>query len=59
MKNLFVISVGDIQYLAEKKIGRKLAIEELEQVKKGLEFGLEYWEEVVETAIDEVIQNQK
>lgn len=58
MNNLFVISSKDIQYLAEKKIGRKLTVEELELVKKGLEFGLEYWEEVVNTTIDEVINNK-
>ncbi len=40
MKNLFVISDADVQYAAERKIGRKLTIEELEQVGKGLEFGL-------------------
>lgn len=54
MKNLFVISSKDVQYLAEKKIGRKLTLEELEQVKKGLEFGLECWEDVVNIAIDEI-----
>ena len=41
--------------LAEIKIGRKLTIEELEQIGKGLEFGLECWEDVANTAIDEVI----
>jgi hypothetical protein len=54
MKNIFVISAEDVQYLAKEKIGRKLTIEELEQVQKGVEFGLECWEEVVSTAIEEL-----
>ena len=55
MKQIFVISVEDVQYLAKKKIGRNLTLEELERVKKGVEFGLEMcWEEVVITAIEEL-----
>jgi hypothetical protein len=54
MKYIFTIPVEDVQYLAKKKFGRKLNISELEQVKKGLEFGLECWEEVVGYAIDEL-----
>jgi len=58
MKNLFVISIKDIQYLAQKKIRRKLTIEEIEQVQKGLEFGLECWEEVASAAIEEIAGNK-
>lgn len=54
MKNVFVVPVQDVQLLAQKRIGRKLTIEELERVKSGVEFGLECWEEVVNTAIDEI-----
>ena len=54
MKDIFVISDEDVQYLAKRKIGRELTIEELEQVKKGVEFGLECWEDVVITAIEEL-----
>jgi hypothetical protein len=54
MRDIFVICVEDVQYLAKKKIGRELTIEELEQVKKGVEFGLECWEDVVLYAIDEL-----
>lgn len=55
MLNIFTIPVEDVQYIAQKKIGRKLAKDELWQVKKGVEFGLECWEEVVGYAIDELI----
>jgi hypothetical protein len=52
MKNIFTIPVEDVQYIAKKKMNRKLTIEELERVKQGIEFGLECWEEVVIDAID-------
>jgi len=54
MRYVFTIPVEDVQYFANRKIGRKLSIEELERVKKGVEFGLECWEEVVGYAIDEL-----
>jgi hypothetical protein len=54
MRNIFVISVEDVQYLAKEKIGRKLTIEELEQVQRGVEFGLECWQNVAEDAIVEL-----
>ena len=54
MKNVFEIPVEHVQYLAKEKIGRKLSGEELHQISKGVEFGLECcWEEVVTTAIKE------
>jgi len=54
MEDIFVISVEDVQYVAKEKIGRELTIEELERVKKGVEFGLECWEDVIIYAIDEL-----
>ena len=54
MKNIFRISVDDVQYLARKKIGRKLSLRELGRVKKGVEFGLECWEDVVIDSINEL-----
>ncbi len=58
-KNIFVISKKDVQDIALRKFGEKLSIEELEQIKKGIEFGLEYWEEVVIDAISEVLEYRK
>ena len=55
MKNIFTIPVSDVQWIAKEKIGRKLTIEELERVKDGVEFGLEYWEDVVKVTIEEGI----
>ncbi|MBC8175396.1 MAG: hypothetical protein H8E82_07065 [Candidatus Marinimicrobia bacterium] len=55
MKNIFKITVDDVQYISRKKIGRNLTIEELEKVQKGVEFGLELsWMEVIEDSIDEL-----
>jgi len=59
MKDIFVISVEDVQYLAKEKIGRELTFEELEWVQKGVEFGLECWEEVVIYAIEELEDSKR
>ena len=58
-KNIFVISKKDVQDIALRKFGEKLSIEELEQIKKGIEFGLKCWEEVVIDAISEVLEYRK
>ncbi|MCD6085889.1 hypothetical protein J7J41_02785 [bacterium] len=58
-KNIFIISKKDVQDIALRKFGEKLSIEELEQIKKGVEFGLECWEEVVIEAISEVLEYRK
>jgi hypothetical protein len=59
MKNLliifFSIKVMEVQYLAKKKFGRYLDEIEIKEVQKRIQFGLEYWEEVVLFAIEDVI----
>ena len=59
MKNVFTINREDVQRISMKKLGRKLTTEEIERVKKGVEFGLECWEEVVVYAIEEVMEENK
>lgn len=54
MKYIFTVPVEDVQHLAQEKVGRKLTADEIYQVKKGVEFGLECWEDVVVDAIDEL-----
>ena len=54
MKDIFTIPVEDTQYLAIRKIGRELTVEELARVKAIVEFGLECWEDIIITAIDEL-----
>ncbi len=55
MDYIFQIGIDDVQYAARTKIGRELTIEELEQVRKGVEFGLECWEDVVIYAIEDIV----
>ena len=55
MDYIFQIGIDDVQYAARTKIGRELSIEELEQVRKGVEFGLECWEDVVIYAIEDLV----
>ena len=54
MKEIFCILPEDVQNVALRKVGRKLTEDELYQVKKGIEFGLEHWEEVVINSINEL-----
>lgn len=51
---LFTICVEDVQSIAKGHFGRRLTEDELERVQKGIEFGLECWEEVVICAIEEL-----
>ena len=48
---VFAINREDVQAVAKEIAGRELTEEELRRVKKGIEFGLECWEEVVRAAI--------
>jgi hypothetical protein len=57
---IFKIGIDDAQHIARERIGRELAIEELEQVRKGVEFGLELSCDVVlKTAIDEATSEEE
>jgi len=60
MEDIFVITVEEVQHLAKEKFGRYLDTEELKQVQKRAQFGLECWEEVVIYAIKDIIsENEK
>jgi hypothetical protein len=50
-KPLFLITVGDVQYWAEEKLGRRLTYEELQKAQKGLKWGLCEGIDVVYNAI--------
>ena len=56
---IFGITVEDIQKIAIDKLGRELTIEELDEVKNGVEYGLFIWEEVVRYAINEAVKLNK
>ncbi len=56
MNHIFVINVQDVQRISLERIGRELTLDEIEEIKKGVEFGLELsWEEVIATSIDEIV----
>ncbi len=59
MEHIFMILVEDVQNLASQMVGRDLTLEELERVRDGVEFGLECWEEVVMTAVEEAVELEK
>lgn len=59
MKVLFQLTDQDAQIIALEKLGRKLTDEELYIVRKGLEFGLESWGEVMSLAIEGAIEIAK
>ena len=57
---LYGINVWDVQTLAKERIGRELSFDEMNSVKKGIEWGFFDWFDVVNIAIDEAIaQEQK
>jgi len=56
---IFGIAVEDVQRIAIDKLGRELTVEELDAVKKGVEYGLVIWDEVVRYAINETVKLNK
>lgn len=57
-KNIFEIKIAEVQYLAKKEFGRYLDENEIKEVQKRIQFGLECWEEVVLYAIRDVIESK-
>lgn len=56
---LFILTDEDAQTMAQTQIGRALTEDELYSVRKGLEWGLECWAEVMETAIEEATRDSQ
>jgi len=55
MEDIFVIKVSEVQYLAREKFGRYLEENEIKEVQKRIQWGLECWEDVVIYAIGDII----
>jgi hypothetical protein len=55
---IYAISVADVQFWAEKVLGRLLDYDEMCSVRKGVEWGMEYWDEVVREAINNLPQKK-
>ena len=59
MKPVFVLTEADVLQVAGRKFGvNELTEEHMYQVKKGIEFGMECWEEVVTAALQEVLNKK-
>jgi hypothetical protein len=59
MKPVFVLTEADVLQVARQKFGvNELTEEQMQQIKKGIEFGLECWEEVVTAALQEVLDKK-
>lgn len=58
---IFILSRDDVLMCAEQMgiPSSKITDDILRQVKKGVEFGLEYWTEVVKIAIEEALARDK
>ncbi|MDY0083342.1 MAG: hypothetical protein RBR74_09190 [Ignavibacteriaceae bacterium] len=56
---IYVISVADVQFLAERVLDRQLDYDEMYSVKKGVEWGMDYWDEVVIEAIKNLPQKKR
>lgn len=55
MDHIFQISIKDAQIAAMDRLGRNLTDEELERIRKGVEFGLELcWLDILNVAIGEL-----
>jgi len=59
VKPIFALTEADILQVAGRRFGvNELTEEQMSQVKKGIEFGLECWEEVVTAALQEVLDKK-
>ena len=48
---IYAITVEDVQRIAKQKMGRLLDYTEIYSVKKGIEWGLDNWDEIIKVAI--------
>jgi chemotaxis protein CheY-P-specific phosphatase CheC len=56
---LFVLTKEDAQIIAREIMGRKLSLLEIQYVKRGLEYGLDDWNEVMRIAIKKAVEQVK
>ena len=55
---IFAITVEDVQFFAKQKMGRLLDYSEMYSVKKGVEWGLDYWDYVIKEAISNLPKSE-
>ena len=56
---LFMLTKEDAQIIAREIMGRKLSLLEIQYVKRGLEYGLDDWTEVMRIAIKKAVEQVK
>jgi hypothetical protein len=56
---IYAITVADVQFWAEKVLGRVLDYDEMYSVRKGVEWGMDYWDEVVREAINNLPKKEE
>ena len=59
VEDIFVIKLSEVQYLAKNKFGRYLEEDEIKEVQKRIQWGLECREDAVLYAIEDVINKIK
>lgn len=55
---VYAINVWDVQEIAKERIGRELDFEEMYSVKKGIEWGMFDWFEIVKNSIINVVEEK-
>ncbi|GAB6283680.1 MAG: hypothetical protein STSR0008_24690 [Ignavibacterium sp.] len=56
---IYAITVADVQFWAEKVLGRVLDYDEMYSVRKGVEWGMDYWDVVVREAINNLPKKEE
>lgn len=51
---IFAMTVADVQCIAEQRLGRLLNYDEMYSVRKGVEWGMDNWDDILKIAIDEL-----
>jgi len=49
---VFAMTVADVQTIAEQRLGRLLNYDEMYSVRKGVEWGMDNWDDIIKIAID-------
>jgi hypothetical protein len=58
-KTVFVIEEWDVQEMARMRLGRELDEEEMYHVRKAVNWGMEFWYDVVGVAVDQAVEDAR
>ena len=51
---IFAVTVAEVQCIAEPLLGRLLKYGEMHSVQKGVEWGMDYWDDIIKISIDDL-----